>query len=172
MDEITVLLNEHGGSIYSFCLYLARNKQDGEDLFQQTFLRAIEISSKIDKQNNPKSYLISIAINLWKNTVQKRARRNHIAQIADIGIDESELIQDYGVNIEATVINKIENNKLRQIINELDDKYRIPIILFYSEKMKIREISSLLLKPDGTVKRLLHEAKKKIKQEMERMGYE
>lgn len=172
LDGITDLINEHGNAVYNFCLYLAKSRNDGEDLFQETFVRAIELSSKIDKQNNPKSYLMSIAVNIWKDTVQKRARRHRITQTIDTGsVDVSEFA-DPNTNIESGVINKMMSNTLLGIINKLDDKYRIPIILFYSEEMKIVEIASLLRKPEGTVKRRLHEAKSRIKKEMEEMGYE
>jgi len=172
LDVITVLLNEHGDAIYSFCIYLAKNKHDGEDLFQQTFIKAMEISSRIDKNNNPKSYLMSIAVNIWRNTIQKQARRSRITQMIDTGGDEAGLFVDNGVDIELNLINKTMNQALHKIIDKLDDKYRIPVILFYAEDMKISEISSLLHKPEGTIKRRMHEAKKKIKQEMEKMGYE
>lgn len=172
MDDIAVLLDEHGDAIYNFCLYLTKNKYDGEDLFQQTFMRAMEISSRIDKQNNPKSYIMSIAINIWKNTNQKKARRNRIAQMVDIGNDDATLFVDRNVDIEKTTIDRIVMDTLLDIVNKLDDNHRIPILLFYMEDMKISEISSMLSKPEGTIKRRLHEAKKKIKNEMEAMGYE
>ena len=172
LDVILSLFDEYGESIYSFCLYLAKNKHDGEDLFQDTFIRAMEISSKIDIHNNPKSYLMSVAINLWNNTVQKKARRWRIAPTIDIKSEEANLFVDSKIDVETYTVNKIMNDTLLAIVNKLDDKYRIPIILFYSENMKISEISSMLNKPEGTVKRLLHEAKTKIKKEMEGMGYE
>jgi len=172
LDVITALLNEHGDAIYSFCIYLAKNKHDGEDLFQQTFIKAMEISSRIDKNNNPKSYLMSIAVNIWRNTIQKQARRSRITQMINTEGDEAALFVDNSVDIELNLINKTINQTLHKIIDKLDDKYRIPVILFYAEDMKISEISSLLHKPEGTIKRRMHEAKKKIKQEMEKMGYE
>lgn len=40
------------------------------------------------------------------------------------------------------------------------------------EEMKISQIAKVIGKPEGTVKRRIHEAKEKIKKEMEAMGYE
>lgn len=172
MDGITDLISEHGNALYNFCMYLAKNRHDGEDLFQETVVRAIDLASKIDKQNNPKSYLMSIAVNIWKDTVQKRARRQRIIQTVDTGSVEALEFADPITNVENGVINKMMSSTLLDIINKLDDKYRIPIILFYSEEMKIADIALLLRKPEGTVKRRLHEAKSRIKKEMEEMGYE
>ncbi len=170
--EINALINEYGDAVLSFCVYLAKNRADGEDLFQQTFLKAIENAHKIDSNRNPKSYLISIAINLWKNVTQKRARQWRLFRLFDTNSDEVAAVADSSVDIEGGVIAGFESDVLRRAINSLDEKYRVPIILFYSENMKIAEIADILNKPEGTIKRHLHEAKQRIKTEMEALGYE
>ena len=171
LNEIEKLVDEHGKSIYNFCVYLAKNKNDGDDLFQETFLRVLEISSKINRQGNPKSYVMSIAVNIWKNTVKKNTRRTQIASTVELDADESYAVADINSVTEDIVLEKIKNDELTKVINNLQDKHRIPIILFYSEEMKISEISSIINKPEGTIKRLLHEAKNEIKKEMGRLGY-
>ena len=44
MDKSTFseIITEYGKVIYSYCLYLTRNKEDADDLYQQAFLIAIE----------------------------------------------------------------------------------------------------------------------------------
>ena len=61
MDPVALekYINEYGREVYSFCMYLTRNKEDADDLYQQTFLVAYEKNS-IDENKNPKSYLITI----------------------------------------------------------------------------------------------------------------
>ena len=171
LNVIEVLIDEHGKSVYNFCVYLARNKNDAEDLFQETFLRALEKSSKIDRHDNPKSYLLSIAVNLWKNSVKKNSRRTQIAPPVEMDSSDYYEVADISSATEDIVTRKIMNEELAVIIEGLQDKHRIPIILFYAEDAKISEISSIIKKPEGTVKRLLHEAKGEIKKEMERLGY-
>ena len=51
MEELVDL---YGDIIYGFCRRLTINKPDTDDLYQQTFLRAMEIQDKIDMNNNPK----------------------------------------------------------------------------------------------------------------------
>ena len=171
LNEIENLIDEHGKSIYNFCAYLTRSKNDAEDLFQDTFLRALEISSKINREGNPKSYLLSIAVNLWRNTARKNARRAQLAPTVEIDSGESYEVADIGSITEEIVARKIANEELNRIIDNLNDKHRIPIILFYAEGSTISEISSIVKKPEGSVKRLLHEARGEIKREMEGLGY-
>lgn len=172
MDEIKDLLDDVGDDIYNFCRYLAKNKEDSEDLFQETIVKAIELSSKIDKEKNPKSFIISIAVNVWKNTVRKKNRRSIITRIINIDDENINYIVDETTNVENDVINSLTNSSLIESINNLDDKYRIPIILFYLENMKLMEIANVLGKPEGSIKRQLHKGREKLKKEMEVLGYE
>lgn len=58
--------------------------QEADDLYQDTFLKAMELIPKIDNDQNPKSYLLSIAVHIWKNKKQKFAWRKRIADINPI----------------------------------------------------------------------------------------
>ena len=66
MNEIQLeqCINEHGKDVYAFCSQLTRNVQEAEDLYQDTFLKAVELAGRIDFGKNPKSYLISIALRI------------------------------------------------------------------------------------------------------------
>ena len=65
-QELETCINEYGKDVYSFCKYLASNSQDADDLYQDTFLTAMEQYERIDSTQNPKSYLLSIALRIWK----------------------------------------------------------------------------------------------------------
>ncbi len=172
MYDLQDLLDEFGNDIYNFCRYLAKTKENSDDLFQDTMMRAIELSYKIDNSRNPKSFIISIAINIWRNKVQKDARRKFIAGLIRLDEDGIDQIVDKKVNIEKETFDNIVNLDLHNAINSLSDRLRVPIILFYLEEMKISEISKILNRPEGTIKRQLYEAREKIKYEMEAKGYE
>ncbi|MGL5869972.1 RNA polymerase sigma factor, partial [Clostridium chrysemydis] len=63
--EIEKLIDEYGRIIFRFCLKITKSRVEAEDIYQQTFLKALELKEKISFDNNPKSYLISIAINIY-----------------------------------------------------------------------------------------------------------
>ena len=65
--ELENCIWEHGKEIYSFCLSLTLNSQEADDLYQDTFLKAMELLHQINYRHNPKSYLLSVALKLWKN---------------------------------------------------------------------------------------------------------
>lgn len=77
--ELEECINLYGKDIYGFCRRMSGSLQEGEDLYQDTFLKAMELSAHIDENGNPKSYLLSIAIRLWKNKRRKYALRQTLA---------------------------------------------------------------------------------------------
>ena len=65
--EIDKCIDAFGTDIYRFCLKLCADKADAEDLYQQTFLKALETEWTLDWEKNPKALFFSFAHNLWKN---------------------------------------------------------------------------------------------------------
>lgn len=174
IDELTQCVDTYGNDIYSFCRYLTKNTAEGEELYQETFLKAVELVGKMDMQNNPKSYLISISIRLWRNQARKRRQRLYAEP------ESAELLYENGQELADTVQHSPEERCLDQelhtlvarLVQSLPDHYRIPVCMYYSAELSIREISQILRLPEGTVKRRLHHARTLLKKELEDAGYE
>ena len=77
--EVEKCIDEFGTDIYRFCLKLCGDRADAEDLYQQTFLKALETEWTLDWESNPKALFFSLAHNLWRSARRKKARRNTIA---------------------------------------------------------------------------------------------
>lgn len=168
-EQLESLVEQYGNSVYDFCYKLTLNKVDADDLYQDTFLKAVEKCHKIDKNDNPKGYLISISIYIWKSNRRKYARRQRLAPSTDID-DISILSNSY--NLENAVIRKELCDYVKASVDYLDDKFRIPLYMYYSVGMTIAEIASALKMPSGTVKSRLYKARKLIKKRLEAVGYE
>lgn len=169
-EKIEYLIKQYGRDIFSFCKKLAGGYYDGEDLYQQTFLKAMVLSEQIDVDKNPKSFLISIAINEMRNQKRKFSRRQKIAPTIPITeLEEFKLAATD--NVEEKAIQNEQNEFIRGIINTLPEKQRTVILLFYSCDYKIEQIASICDCPAGTVKSRLNKARSKIKKELEDLGY-
>ncbi len=173
--ELKQCIDCYGKEIYGFCRHITGNLQDGEDLYQDTFLKAVELADKIDINQNPKSYLISIAVRLWKNRSRKRAWRQRIAGIGPY--DEHTEIhneeQEGEVQTpETEVLISEQNAFVSKCVRELEEKYRLPIYLYYSAELSVKEIAECMKLPQGTVKSRLHKARTIIKEKLEVAGYD
>lgn len=163
MEQIEQLISEHGKDIYSFCVYLTGNKESADDLYQQTFLTVIE-KNTLDRTMNPKSYLLSIAVNLRNNLRRKLFWRSRIADT--VSLDDAFETASDDETAENMAIGKEQRDAVRREVMLLPEKLRTVVIMFYMEEMPIAEIAKTVHVSEGTVKSRLFNAKKKLKERL------
>ena len=143
--EIERCIDEFGTDIYRFCLKLCVDKSDAEDLYQQTFLKALETEWTLDWEKNPKALFFSLAHNLWKSDRRKQARRSQIAPCDNLD-DDAEIVLRSGENIEERYFQKELIEKVRQIIQTLPEKFQVPLLLYYLSDCSIEQIATVIKK--------------------------
>ncbi len=169
--EIEKCIDDFGTDIYRFCLKLCADKADAEDLYQQTFLKALETEWTLDWKKNPKALFFSLVHNLWKSDRRKQARRNMIAPCSNID-DEMEMVLHSEESIEEGYLQKELISEVRQIIQTLPEKFQVPLTLFYQSECSIEQIAAIIKKPPGIVKSRLFKGRNLIKKRLEYVGYE
>lgn len=167
LETLEVYINDYGKDVYSFCLYLTHNRQNADDLYQDTFLKMMEIREKLELSKNPKSYLLSVAVHIWKNNRRKESWRQKVVGYP-VSVEDMPLeIADEADSPEERCIDGEERSLVRRAVKNLPDKYKLPILLFYMEGQKLSDISIILGIPEGTVKNRLYRAKKLLEKELE-----
>lgn len=171
--EVSNLVNIFGKDIYNFCRQLTQNKEEADELYQDTFLKVVEICDRIDAKNNPKSYILSIAVKLWKNRKRKFAWRERIAAMESYQ-DESIYEGNQFSSIESPEDRILEMER-QALVNEavmsLKKEYQVPMYLYYVSELPLKEIGRILHLPAGTVKSRLHKARKEVMKYLEVNGY-
>lgn len=175
MDRIQLeqCIDEYGKDVYTFCSQITGNREEAEDLYQDTFLKAVELKGKIDYNNNPRSYLVSVALRIWKNRRRKFAWRKRIAEICAF---TEEAVQDEVLgeeeSVEQTVLKNELEEQVRKAVDDLPEKFRIPVYLYYTLQLSVEEIANVMEIPQGTVKSRLHKARALLRRELEVIIYE
>ena len=153
------LYEEYGKTVYFTALKLTGNKQEAEDILQETFLSAIE---KLDTLKNPEafgSWIVKIAINKCKNSFRKQQHQIEDDKILEGIEDEDGIIPD----------DYVDDKQKRKIImdiidNVLTKEQRQTIILYYYDKLSTNEIADIMECSIGTVTSRLSCARAKIKE--------
>ena len=166
--ELAECIDAYGTDIYSFCAYLTGSRQEAEDLYQDTFLKAVELRETIKADQNPKSYLLAVAVRIWKNIRRKFAWRKRIAQVQTL--TEEKEIQSCGgteQSAEAQYLRKADLQAVRAAVEALPGRYRAVVLLFYMEGMAVAQIAAVMKIPEGTVKSRLYHARRILEKELE-----
>lgn len=88
------LIDQWGPAVYRFCRSLTRSKEDGEDLFQETFLRTLERPGVLRDEEAARRRLFSTAASLWKSWKRRYARRSRLAPHCPMNGNCSEFVED------------------------------------------------------------------------------
>lgn len=176
------LLLEYGTELYQFCYRLTLNKADADDLYQDTFLKALQLGHRLicsdnssdmqstkDVNRKNRNFLMGIAANLWKNQWRKKKAKLILSIDA---YEPDELPLKSQVDMEADYERKEILKDLKILIDALPEKLKLVICMHYTADMKIEEISQVLHIPKGTVNSRLHLARKQLKKRLEAKGYE
>ena len=161
-DDLDYYVSLHGKNLTRLCLKLCRNSHEAENLYQETWCRVVDKIHLYNKSKPFEPWLFTICVNIFKNLYKKA--KNTPVTIFD-GNEEME----WAINnaVETKPIFNEEHDLLRQIINELDEKHRIVIILYYFSDYSLPELASIIRIPQGTVKSRLHKAREIIKRRLE-----
>ena len=168
--ELEKCTDEFGTDIYRFCMKLCMDKANAEDLYQQTFLNALESDIELDWEQNPKALFFSFAYNLWKSEQRKNTRRSNLVPCVNLDNENENLISSEE-NIEENIFRQELIAETKQIIEKLPEKIRIPLTLHYLFEQPVDEIAKEIKKPPGTVKSRLFKGRSLIKKRLEELGY-
>ena len=169
-SEIENLVEQYENMLYNLCYRLTQNMHDAQDLYQQTWLKAI---SRINLYANKsmKNWLYTICLNLYRDNYRKSKRKEQtISSKFSSEAQEKKRWKTQRImrTAESVAINNINNELLLEKIDQLSDKLRVPIILFYFDGFDYKAIAGILRVPIGTVKSRLNLAKEKLRKEMEK----
>lgn len=145
----TTLIEEYRPRIFGLALKLAKNREDAEDIFQETFLKAIDNIKKFRAESSFGTWLYTICVNI----VRARYGRDSKGELLPLddylpsGHDhsDSEAVQLYDWNDPLSHLTNEEiKDKLDTAIHELPLKYRIPFLLRYTQDMSVQEVADAL----------------------------
>lgn len=144
--------------VHRFCWRLLRSA-DGEDLAQDTFVRAFLHFERFDPERPVLPWLIAIARRLCLDLLRRRKVMASAETVLITGPPAP------GPEREASIQEQL--SRLDQALADLDEGPREAIVLFHIEEMSYRDIAAALEVPMGTVMTWLHRGRAQLKRALE-----
>lgn len=137
--------------VFSTALRTTGRWADAEDLAAEAFLRAYRALCGYQPERilalKPRSWLLTILLNLWRNNLRDAARRP-TAEPLDRGPDPA----DPRADVERAVHERESNRELAGLLTCLPEDQRIAVVLRHVIALPLAEIAEVLGRPQGTVK--------------------
>jgi RNA polymerase sigma-70 factor (ECF subfamily) len=174
-DIIDILIDRYKNPLFKLCCHLTANSTDADDLFQDTWVKAVKSIKLYDASKPFSPWLYSICTNLYKDSY--RVKKRWLSRIKEYFSDEEkdadiESADNMSYLPEEELIEKYSRESIKNYVNMLDDIYRLPLILYYFKEIDYMDIGTVLDIPVGTVKSRLYKAKQKLRKLMEVEGFE
>lgn len=145
-------------NMMNFALMLTANRDDAQDLLQDTTLKVLDNQEKFVDNVNFKGWVLTVMRNIFINNYHKIVR---VQTVIDQGVDlyNLDIMNDSGFN---SPDGSFEMTEISQAIGDLNDELRVPFSLFLSG-YKYNEIAERLDVPLGTVKSRIFFARQELK---------
>ena len=150
-------IRQYGKRLYGLCLTLCANSFDADDLYQDTWLRAVKNISQYDNSREFEPWLTRICVNTYRNRLRRIAKSPIFDSFANT--EEKTAVME---NIAAS--ESKDYSQLHEAVNRLPEKLRVTVILFYFRDMDVVRTAHVLNIPTGTVKSRLNKARKLLRE--------
>lgn len=174
-EAYKTLVERYQSRIFSMALDIVKNREDAEDVVQESFVKAFLSLDKFKGESSFFTWLYRIAFNMAVDVKRKSARRggNHFEYKESLGVSSSgSNAADMGDTLGAPVqhvegphealARKQTGRKIQEVLRELSDDHRAVITLREIDGLNYDEIAEALSIPRGTVMSRLFYARKAL----------
>ena len=149
------------GNLLSFAYQLTTNREEAQDLLQDTTLKALDNEEKYVDNVNFKGWIFTIMRNIFINNYRQTVRKSTV-------IDQTEDLYHLNISQESgltTPEGSVAVKEIAAAVESFSDDYRIPFNM-YVAGYKYNEIAEKMNLPLGTIKSRIFFARKRLREEL------
>lgn len=176
MEAFRQLFDQNKRKVFAIAFRYAKNKEDAEDILQDTFIKAYQALDKFhtDGGNSFTSWLYRIGINSSIDLLRKKNKMEDKFfdpdNLDNLSSDNKEHNPEHSVGIQDA------RDKISAVLNQLTARQRMIFILRHYQQLSTLEISEYMGCSQGSVKKQLFRAVTAIKDHFKSLipeqGYE
>jgi RNA polymerase sigma-70 factor, ECF subfamily len=150
----------HFERLFNFACWLTHDRQEAEDLVQETYVKALKGFPSFQPDTNFRAWIYKILRNTFLTS------RTGLKATATVPIDvegEEEVLPAVKETPETILVQRSDGQLVQQALEQLPVAYREVLLLCEVEEMSYQEISATLAIPMGTVMSRLSRARKALR---------
>ncbi len=155
VEEFTQIYNEYADMVYRVSLFILGQKEDAEDIVQQTFTKLYQHAPIFSAEGQRKAWLIKTAKNAAYDLLRCAENKKRLWEDGTEAVDGQ--TQHTYPEPEAVISGG------DVLLQGLETEYRLPLYLFYYEEYSTKEIADILKISEMAVRARLSRGRKKLK---------
>ena len=135
-EAILYLYEQYAEQVGSFIIGKGGTRQDGQDVFQEAVVALISIvrEGKFRGDSSLKTFLMSVAKNIWYNEMRKRQSAENREKIFE---GEKENVE---ADISSYIGGREARHQFRELLGKLGENCQKILLLFYYENISMKEM--------------------------------
>lgn len=154
------LVSTYYQTVQRFAFQIGVTSEEVEDVTQEVFLKVYRSLDSYEGGTFT-TWLYAITLNTARDMMRKQQRQRRKME---------KLKQKHNSKTYSTLDVSEEAMELHELIQELDVKYRVPLVLHYFHHLTYREISEVTNTSESGIKTQVMRAKKQLKAKLEKEG--
>ena len=140
----------HAPGLFRLAMWFERDRNEAEDLVQETLTRALESFHRFEPGTNCRAWLVTIMQHVRSN------RRRKLGRSPVVSVDDAEERIAQTVAIAPAIPEHLTDEEVLQALARLPEKYQEIVLLSDVEELSYKAIAEALEIPIGTVMSRLH----------------
>ncbi len=159
------IYREHHRRVFNLCAYLLNSHSAAEDAAHEVFIRAQRRMETYDPTLPFSSWILKVASNYCIDILRRRGLERRL-----FGVEDAESLNlSTGQPSPLTqVLSTEQGTAVRQALEALPDKFRIPLVLTYYNEYGYDQIASIMRIPRNTVATLLFRGKQMLREKLKK----
>jgi len=159
-ERFNKVMVPHMDVLYNYGLYLTGDREEANDLLQETYLKAFRFFDKFEPGTNAKAWLYRIMRNTFINEYRRVKRLPDLVQY-DEQISAYQMLprDEEKTELRKQINGELFEDEIAGAIASLPEKFKSVIVLRDVEDLPYEEIADALEIPVGTVRSRLHRAR-------------
>jgi RNA polymerase sigma-70 factor, ECF subfamily len=165
-ETLEHLAMPHFERLYNFACWLTQDRQEAEDLVQETYVKALKGFSSFHTGTNFRAWIYKILRNTFLTS------RTGLKAAATVPIDAEEgdeVLPAVKETPESILLQRSDWQLMQRALEQLPVPYREVLLLCEVEEMSYQEISATLAIPMGTVMSRLSRARQALRGAVQKM---
>jgi RNA polymerase sigma-70 factor (ECF subfamily) len=147
--EQEAFFQRHYADLAGWAAALMRDRDAGVEIASEAFVKLLPAW---DRANDRRAFLYTTAANLIRDRWRRESTRRRFLPF---------------VQQQAPLVTQEHDGSLRDLVNRLPNRTRVPILLHYYADLSADDIADQIGRPAGTVRRLLAEGRAALRAAME-----
>ncbi|MFF2886089.1 MULTISPECIES: RNA polymerase sigma factor SigW [unclassified Paenibacillus] len=163
------LVDLYQDKLYHMAYRMLNNRQEAEDVVQDTFLRVYKNLERFDETLKFSTWIYRIATNLCIDRLRKRKPTYSLdaeSQEYD-GLDGYSMIPSDNRTPESELILSDTQRIIHQAMESLPPKYKSVMMLRYIQDLSLQEVGDILDMPVTTIKTRVHRGREFLRKKLE-----